>query len=105
MSFRPAKTQPKTISAALDHLLGTMRAPSTDVLSAVFGRWPEIVGVDLAAHSRPTAIDGEIVLIVADDPAWAAELKWLRGEVVARVAEITETTRITDIRVRVDSGG
>jgi len=105
MTFRPSKTQPKTISAALDHLLGTMRAPSTDVLSAVFGRWPEIVGADIAAHSRPTAIDGEVVVVAVDDPAWAAELKWLRAEVVARVAEITETTRITDIRVRVDSRG
>ncbi len=102
---RSGNTQPKTISAALDHLLGAMRAPSTDVLSAVFGRWEEIVGVDLAAHSRPTAIDGDVVVVAVDDPAWAAELKWLHSEVVARVAEITGTTRITDIRVRVDSRG
>ncbi len=105
MIRRPTNTQPRTIAAALDHLLGTMRAPSTDVLSALFGRWDDIVGVDLAAHSRPTAIDGDVVIVAVDDPAWAAELRWLHSEVVARVAEITETTRITDIRVRVDSRG
>jgi len=105
MIRRSADSQPKSISEALDHLLGTMRAPSSDVLSAVFGRWEDIVGPDLAAHCRPTAIDGDVVVVAVDDPAWAAELRWLHSEVVARVAEITETTRITDIRVRVDSRG
>ncbi len=98
-------SSPRTISSALNRLLGSMRAPSVDVLSTVFGRWDEIVGPDLAKHCRPTAIDGEVVVVTVDDSAWAAELKWLRAEVVGRVAEITGTTRITDIRVRVDSRG
>lgn len=102
---RRGNTQPRSISAAIEHLLGTLRAPSTDVLSTVFGRWDEIVGVDLAAHSRPTAIEGDVIIVAADDPAWAAELKWLHNEVVSRVGEITKTSTITDIRVRVDSRG
>jgi len=105
MSRRRGNSEPKAISDALDHLLGTMRAPSSDVLSAVFGRWEEIVGPDLAAHCRPTAIDGDVVVVAVDDPAWAAELRWLHSEVVQRVSEITETTRITDIRVRVEHRG
>lgn len=100
-----ANSHPRKLSTALDHLLATMRAPSRDVLSVIFGSWGEIVGVDLAAHSRPTAIEGDTIIVAADDPAWAAELKWLHNEVVSRVGEITKTSTITDIRVRVDSRG
>lgn len=92
---------PVRLGRALDRLLGTMRAPATDVLDTVFSRWPDIVGPDVAAHARPVAIEGSTLTVEADDPAWASELRWLENELVARLAEVSGTDRISKVSVRV----
>ncbi len=92
---------PQRINRTLDRLLGTMRAPSIDVLDAVFGRWIEIVGPDLDQHTRPAAIDGDELVIVADSPAWASECRWLQNELLARVESVSGSDRIKGVTVRV----
>ena len=94
---------PRHVRGSLDRLLGTMAAPPVDVLTIVFGRWPEVVGADLAAHSRPAALDRGELVVICDSAAWASEFRWLEKQVLERVAEMTGTTRITGLNVRVDS--
>ena len=96
---------PQRLSTALDRLLGTMHAPSVDVLETVFHHWDEVVGQELARHTRPSAIDGDRLVVTADDPTWASEFRWLEKEVVARLAEVTGTDRISTITVRVRRRG
>ncbi len=92
---------PQRIGRALDRLMGTLRAPSVDVLDTVFNRWPEIVGDDVALHCRPLSIDGETLIIAAEDSTWASELRWLEKDVLARVAEVSKSDRISAVNVRV----
>lgn len=93
---------PQRIGTSLDRLLGTLRAPTVDVLDAVFRRWDEIVGPDVARHSRPVAVAGDQLTVSAVDPTWASELRWLEREVLARCAEVAGTERISRLVVRVD---
>ena len=93
---------PQRLATALDRLLGTMRAPTVDVLDAVFTRWDEIVGADVAAHSRPVAIDGGELIVAASDPTWASELRWLETAVLERCAEVTGSDRVSRVVVRVE---
>jgi predicted nucleic acid-binding Zn ribbon protein len=81
--------------------MGTLRAPSVDVLDTVFTRWAEIVGEDVAAHCRPLSIDGNTLIIAAEDSTWASELRWLEKDVLARVAEVSKSDGITAVNVRV----
>ena len=92
---------PRPIAASLDQLLGTLDAPSVDVIDIVFRDWASVVGDDLAAHSRPTAIDGDLLVIEAADAAWAGEFRWLEKELLERLETVTESTRITRLQVRV----
>jgi predicted nucleic acid-binding Zn ribbon protein len=92
---------PKPIADSLERLLGNLNAPSVDVLDVVFRSWDSIVGPDLAEHTRPAAVDGELLNVVASDPAWATEFRWLETEVVRRLAETTGTDRIQRVQVRV----
>lgn len=92
---------PQRLSRALERLMGSLRAPSVDVLDAVFTKWPEIVGDDVAAHSRPASIEGSVLRIVADDAVWASELRWLENEVLERLSTVAGNTRITEVEVRV----
>ena len=92
---------PKPIGESLERLLGNLNAPSVDVLDVVFRSWDSIVGPDLAEHTRPTAVDGDVLNVAASDPAWATEFRWLESEVVKRLAEATGTDRIQRVQVRV----
>ena len=92
---------PKRLGDSLEHLLGNLNAPSVDVLDVVFRAWGSIVGPDLAEHTRPSSIDGDLLNVHASDPAWATEFRWLEAEVVKRLAEATGTDRIRRVHVRV----
>ena len=81
--------------------MGTLRAPSVDVLDAVFTRWPEIVGADVAAHSRPLSVDGGTLTVGVDDATWGSELHWLEAEVLSRICDVTGSGRISALKVRV----
>jgi predicted nucleic acid-binding Zn ribbon protein len=92
---------PQRLGRALDRLMGTLRAPSVDMLDTVFTRWDEIVGDDVATHCRPVSITGRILLVEASDPTWASELRWLENEVLARLSEVCGSDRISAVKVRV----
>jgi predicted nucleic acid-binding Zn ribbon protein len=52
---------------------------------SVFGRWAQIVGPDLAAHTAPESLaDGELT-VTADSTAWATQLRLLAGQLVRRL--------------------
>ena len=54
--------------------------------AAVLGRWPELVGPDVAEHCTPLQLrDGELVL-QAESTAWATQLRTLQRQLLARLA-------------------
>lgn len=67
---------------------------------SVFGRWAQIVGRDLAAHTVPEGLaDGELT-VSADSTAWATQLRLLAAELVRRLnAELGDgTVRRVNVR-------
>jgi predicted nucleic acid-binding Zn ribbon protein len=92
---------PKRLGRSLEQLLGTLRAPSVDVLDSVFTRWASIVGEDVAAHCRPVSIDGTTLVVEAGDATWASELRWLENEVLGRLSEVSGSDRVSSLEVRV----
>ena len=95
---------PQRINTSLGKLLGNLNAPSVGVLDIIFRAWSSIVGPDLAEHTKPGSIDGDLLTVMADDPTWAAEFRWLEQEVVARLTEATGSDRIRRLEVRVSRG-
>jgi predicted nucleic acid-binding Zn ribbon protein len=102
MGERPRSDRgPQRLGRALDRLMGSLRAPTVDVLDAVFTRWAEIVGDDVAAHCHPVSITGRTLLVEASDPTWASELRWLENEVLVRLSEVCGSERVSKVNVRV----
>ena len=68
-------------------------------MQAVFGRWPELVGADVAAHTTPEAFaDGKLV-VRTDSTAWAVQLRLLAPTVVRRLNEELGHGTVTLIEV------
>ena len=96
---------PEPVGDALERLLGTLEAPSADLLATVFGRWEEVVGATVAQHCRPAAVEGDRLVVLASDAVWASELQWLSNHVLDRINEMSGTRPLRSFTVRVEPSG
>ncbi len=93
------RDDPEPLQSAIDGLLDDQGWRTSAALGSVFGRWAQIVGHDLAAHTRPAGFsDGELV-VIADSTAWATQVRLLAAQLVRRLN--SELGDGTVIRVKV----
>jgi predicted nucleic acid-binding Zn ribbon protein len=100
---RPARTRredPQPLSAALDGLLADQGWQTEAAVGSVFGRWDQLVGPDVAAHTRPEQFsDGELV-VIADSAAWATQMRLLTSAVLRRLNTELGHGTVTRVVVR-----
>jgi hypothetical protein len=97
---RGRREDPQPLGAAIEGLLDDQGWRTSAAVGSVFGRWEQIVGEALAAHTRPGSFtDGEL-LVIADSTAWATQVRLLRAQLVRRLnAELGPGT-VTGVKVR-----
>ena len=97
---RPRRDDPQPLAQAIDGLLGDQGWRREAAVGGAFGRWPDIVGPDLAAHTRPGSFaDGELT-VITDSTAWATQVRLLAPNLVRRLnAELGDGT-VRRVRVR-----
>jgi predicted nucleic acid-binding Zn ribbon protein len=90
---------PALLGDQLDRLL-VDRGWTVDVaVGSVMGRWPDIVGPDIAAHVEPlTFVDG-VLTVRADSTAWATQLRLLSSSLLARVEQEIGAGAVTELKV------
>lgn len=67
--------------------------------ATVLGRWPQLVGPDIADHCTPVSLrDGELVL-QAESTAWATQLRQLQRQLLSRLAASVGRDVVKRIRV------
>ncbi|MFC6085768.1 DUF721 domain-containing protein [Sphaerisporangium aureirubrum] len=104
-SPRRDAADPQLLGRAIRELLSDRGWEQPVAVGGVFGRWKEIVGPDLAAHTKPeTFADGE-VLVVADSTAWATQLRMLASSLVRRLNEELGEGTVQRVRVRGPQNG
>jgi predicted nucleic acid-binding Zn ribbon protein len=97
---RGSRDDPQPLAAAIDGLLADQGWRTEAAVGAVFGRWDQIVGPEVAAHTRPGGFtDGELV-VIADSTAWATQVRLLAATLVRRLnAELGHGT-VRRVKVR-----
>ena len=97
---QPQRSDPQPLGASISGLLDAEGWALAAATGSVFGRWPQIVGADLAAHTRPeTLTDGELT-VTADSTAWATQVRLLAAQLVRRLnAELGDGT-VRRVKVR-----
>ncbi|MGW7254616.1 DUF721 domain-containing protein [Streptomyces sp. NPDC054834] len=80
---------PMALGAAINRLITERGWEAPAAVGGVMGRWPQIVGEDVAKHCVPEKYDeDERVLVVrCDSTAWATNLRLLAPTLVARLNE------------------
>ena len=97
---RPRREDPQPLVSAIGGLLDTRGWQQQAAMGSVFGRWAEIVGHDLAAHTRPDSFaDGELA-VTADSTAWATQVRLLAPVLVKRLNTELGDGSVRRVKVR-----
>jgi predicted nucleic acid-binding Zn ribbon protein len=80
---------PRPVGEALDRLSTSLGLPPAGAVARLVRAWPGVVGEAVAAHTRPRWVRDGVLSLAVDDPVWAAQLRWMEGDLLARVAEVT----------------
>jgi predicted nucleic acid-binding Zn ribbon protein len=78
---------PTAFGPAIRELLAARGWEERVAVGGVFGRWPDLVGPELAEHTEPQTFEDGILVVAADSNAWAAQLRLLSGPLVKRLNE------------------
>jgi predicted nucleic acid-binding Zn ribbon protein len=97
---RARRDDPDRLSAAIEGLIDTRGWQEATVSGSVSGRWAQIVGADLAAHTRPDGLaDGELT-VTADSTAWATQVRLLAAQLVRRLNADLGEGAVQKVKVR-----
>lgn len=78
---------PLVLGDGLDRLLLDQGWKVDVAAGAVMGRWPVIVGVDVARHCKPVTFDDGVLVVRADSTAWATQLRLMAPNLLQRLSE------------------
>lgn len=80
---------PLPLGAAINRLITERGWETPAAVGGVMGRWPQIVGDDLANHCAPLRYDEEpdqrVLTVQCDSTTWATQLRLLAPQLVARL--------------------
>ena len=90
---------PQTIGDQVDRLVGD-RGWQVDVAAgSVMGRWPEIVGRQVAEHCEPVSFEDGVLSVRADSTAWATQMRLLSSSLLGRIADAVGPDVVAELRV------
>ena len=97
---RLRRDDPQPLNAAISGLIDEQGWRLQAKAGAMFGRWDQIVGPELAAHTKPDGFaDGELT-ITADSTAWATQVRLLAAALVRRLNAELGDGSVTRVKVR-----
>lgn len=73
--------------------------------SFAFRAWPKAVGAGVCRAARPVFLKNDCLHVEVADSIWLYELEFRKQELIARVNEHLEDSRIREIRFRLANGG
>jgi len=79
---------PVPITDALGEVASRLGAGRAELVGLVFARWAELVGPSVAAHVRPVRAEGTTLILSADHPAWATQIRHLAPDIIGRLHEV-----------------
>ncbi|MEV4915306.1 DciA family protein [Streptomyces tirandamycinicus] len=94
---------PLPLGAAINRLITERGWETPAAVGGVMGRWPQIVGEDLAKHCVPLRYDEDpderVLTVQCDSTVWATQLRLLAPRLVARLNEDLGQGTVRVIRV------
>jgi predicted nucleic acid-binding Zn ribbon protein len=91
------------IGRVIDRLLKTYRHESDSELSRIWSLWDGLVGDVIAAHARPHAIKGRLLLVYVTNSSWLHQLMFLKQDIIKKINKSAEKEILTEIKFKIGS--
>ncbi|MEV5509260.1 DUF721 domain-containing protein [Streptomyces orinoci] len=92
---------PLPLGAAISRLITERGWETPTAVGGVMGRWPQIVGQEVALHCAPQRYEEEarVLTVQCDSTAWATQLRLLAPQFVAKLNERLGPGTVRSIKV------
>ena len=95
----PDARDPLLVGEQLERLVAD-RGWEVDVaVGSVIGRWPQIVGPDIAEHVQPVSFESGVLTLRAVSTAWATQMQLLTSVLLGRLEQDVGAGTVTEIVV------
>ncbi len=101
MRRRGKPRDPARIGSVVHRVLGELGYDAEAPGLLLSRGWEGVVGVEAALHCEPVDLNGDLLEVRADSPAWSQHLQLHRDEILARVAELLPANPPTRMRMRI----
>ena len=95
---------PLLVGAEVERLVASRGWDAEVQVGSVVGRWPVIVGDQVAQNVEVIAFEGTTLTVRARSSAWATQMRLLQSSILARIEEQVGTGIVTEIRVQGPAG-
>ncbi len=101
MRRRGKPRDPARIGSTVHRVLGELGYDAQAPGLLLSRGWEDVVGAEAARHSEPVDLNGDLLEVRADSPAWSQHLQLHRDEILARIAELLPSNAPTRMRMRI----
>lgn len=98
----PAGAQAVTVKDSLRVALSKLGAPKVDIITRLNVDWAEIVGPEISEQARPLSLVGSTLTVVAQDPRWVTQLRWMGTQISKKVNDAFEEQIVSKVEVKLD---
>ena len=96
---RPARYRKfRSVGSVLPRVLKGLKLDKVLAAQPAVNLWPQIAGPRTAEHTRAVEVDGKTLVIVVDGPAWSAQLRFLKPQLIKKIDARIGKGLITDLR-------
>ena len=77
-----------------------LAAADVDGYLIIVRLWAELVGDEMARHTSPLRLENGTLFVLADDAAWASEIRWSSQAILTEANDKLGTERVQKIKIR-----
>ncbi len=93
-------SEPQHLRKGLELFLEHLGAPPVDVITGLTDSWVDVVGPAAAGATRPIELVDGTLVVACDDPAWAAQVRWMERQIVDRFTALFPEVSLSRVAAR-----
>jgi predicted nucleic acid-binding Zn ribbon protein len=95
----PDSRDPQTLGSVASDVARNRGWSGRVAEGSVFGRWPAVVGEQIAGHAAPTSLNEGVLTVSAESTAWATQLRMVQAQLLAKIAAAVGDGVVTSLRI------
>jgi predicted nucleic acid-binding Zn ribbon protein len=95
----PDSRDPQTLGSVASDVARNRGWSGRVAEGSVFGRWPAVVGEQIAVHAAPTSLNEGVLTVSAESTAWATQLRMVQAQLLAKIAAAVGDGVVTSLRI------